>query len=90
MKKAQRAVILPVQFGVMNCPGKSQPPLYEVSNYAMEHFGELLKLVAWADKEFGAIQVRFQARNLKRIAAGGRETLKDPLLSISFILKSKP
>ena len=72
----------------MNHPEKSQPPLYEVSNYAMEHFGELLKLVAWAGKEFGAIQVRFQAR--RRIAAGGREILKDPLLSISFTLKSKP
>ena len=42
----------------MNHPEKSQPPLYEVSNYAMEHFGEFLELVAWAGKEFGAIQVK--------------------------------
>ena len=58
MKKAQRAFILPAQFGVLNHPEKSQPPLYEVSNYAMEHFGEFLELVAWAGKEFGAIQVK--------------------------------
>ena len=42
----------------MNHPEKSQSPLYEVSNYAMEHFGELLELVAWAGKEFGAIQAK--------------------------------
>ena len=58
LKKAQCAFIRPAKFGVINHPEKSQPPLYEVFDYAIEHFREFLELVAWAGKEFGAIQVK--------------------------------
>ena len=48
LQKAQHTFILPAQFGVINHPEKSQTPLYEVSKYATERFGEFLELVAWA------------------------------------------
>jgi hypothetical protein len=58
LKKAKISMALPERFGQMLHPHKGQPPLYLVSQYAMNNFGAFLEAVAWCGLEYGAVQLK--------------------------------